>query len=791
MTTLTRDPVRAAPVAPPTPAPQTRRARAQARRRRNIAIDALGTTVLTATALSALVGTYDGPWWVVTSAVALVAGMVLALALDRFRMPWWAAAPALLVLVALLAPPLTMRSTSAGPWPTPTSWAALADTATDGWRRLLTTLPPVDGAGPLSLLPFLLALVGGCATLLVARRVWSPYLPVLVPALVGAASVAFGVVEPGGVVARGAVLLVAALVWGTTRSRRRVVVHTARNLERLGTAALLLVVVGVIVIGAVPWTGTTQRQVLREHVEPPYAATDRPSPLAAFRSFRPVAEDLADKELVRVGGLPQGTLLRLATVDTYSGTVWAAGNATPTSAAGSGTFLRVGARIPRPDGGREARATVTVGKDWADRRDLGIWVPTVGSETRIRFEGPRAQDRADELRYNLDTGAAVLPQRLSAGETYVLDERIGAPQTSVPTAPPVDPTLAQPMARLVAASATAGGDPMTQLRAVATRLRTTGAYSDGGTGEETILPGHSSGRLTSFVAESEPAGNDEQFAATLALSAAYLGMPARVVLGALPEADGLVRGRDVRAWVEVHDGTRWQLIAPDEFVPARDKKPKPRAVVEQDTSRAATVPPPTAQRPPSSEDGFSLDESASGRSRTTAPEVTFPLPLWARVTIAAAAVPVLGIPLWTGLLVLVKTLRRVLRTRRGSAAARSAAAWDDVLDSLRDAGYAVSRRDTRREVAASVGGAALLDTARAVDGATFGPAGADDATAERAWALAGRARHELAEGRTRRERWRRAVALTSLLPSRRAAARRTPSGIHAGRITAPVSASAG
>ncbi|MGG5259061.1 transglutaminaseTgpA domain-containing protein [Phycicoccus avicenniae] len=760
----------------------TRRARALAQPRRDIAVDALFVVLLTATALSAFAGTFDGPWWVLTSAVGLVAGVALAIGMGRLRVPWWGAAPGLLVLAALLAPPLTLRGTSAGPWPTPAGWAALSDTATDGWRRLLTTLPPVDGAGPLALLPFLLAMAGGCAAMLVARRTRAPHLPVAVPALVGAASVALGVVAPGGVVARGAVLLVGALAWGTDRARRSVVVHTARNLERVATAALLLLVVGVVVLGAVPWTGTTPRQVLREHVEPPFSATDRPSPLAAFRAFRPVADALADDELLRVTGLPQGTLLRLATVDTYSGTVWAAGNATSSSAAGSGSFLRVGARIPRPDAGRDVRATVTIGDAWAGRRDLRIWVPTVGSETRIAFDGARAQDRDDALRYNLDTGAAVLPEGLTPGETYVLDERIGAAATGVPATPPVDPTLAQPVARLVAAAGAGGGDPLSQLRAVATRLRTIGAYSDGGTGEETILPGHSSGRLTAFVSESEPAGNDEQFAATLALSAAYLGMPARIVLGAVPGADGVVRGQDVRAWVEVHDGARWQLIAPDEFVPPRDKAPKPRAVLERDSNRAAAVPPPTAQRPPSSEDGFSLDETAGGRNRTTAPDVSTPLPLWVTVTAAVVAVPVLGLPLWTGLLVLLKGLRRLVRRRRGPAAQRTAGAWLDVLDTVRDAGYPVSRRDTRREVARVVGGRAVPDAARAVDGATFGPAGASDEGADRAWALARAVRHELGEDRSWRERWRRAVALTSVLPTRRRARVRTPSDIHAGRL---------
>ncbi len=766
-------------------APASRRARAVPVRRRDVAVDAAAVVALTGTALSGFVGTYDGPWWVVTSGVALLVGVLVALGLDRFRAPWFAALPVLLVVTVLLAPPLTLRGTTAGPWPTPAAWAALADTATDGWRRLLTTLPPVDGSGPLALLPFLLALVGGCAAMLLARRSMGAHLPVLVPALVGVATVALGIGAPGGVVVRGAALFVVGVVWGAARGRRTVVVHTARNLERVATAGLLLGIVGVVVLGAVPWVGSTDRTVLREHVDPPFAATDRPSPLAAFRAFRPVAADLADAELLRVTGLPAGTLVRLATVDTYSGTVWAAGNATATAAGGSGGFLRVGARIPRPDGGQEATARVTIGDAWAQRRDLRIWVPTVGRETSIDFVGPGSQDRADELRYNLDTGAAVLPEGVTAGETYVLDEELGTRDTGVPATPPVDPALAQPVARLVAASTSGGEDPMGQVRAVATRLRTTGAYSDGGAAAKTILPGHSYGRIVSFVGDTEPAGNDEQFAATLALSAAYLGLPARVVLGAVPESDGVVRGVDVRAWVEVHDGRSWQLIAPDEFVPPRDKAPRPRAVLEQDRNRAAAVPPPTTQRPPSSEDGFTLDESASGRSRTTAPEVSVPLPLWVRVALGVVAVPALGLPLWTALVVLVKVLRRRVRSRRGPPAARASAAWVDVVDTLRDAGYEVSGRDTRREVARSVGGLALLDTARAVDVAVYGPRGADDTSAEQAWAHASRARRDLSEGRTRRERWRRAVALTSLLPGRRGGAPRRPSAIHAGRLVEP------
>ncbi|MBM6404906.1 transglutaminase domain-containing protein [Phycicoccus sp. CSK15P-2] len=769
--------------------PTTRRERARLRRRPlDLAVDAAGATVLLGAALSVLVGTFDGPAWVVTTAVGLGVGVVSGAAVDRLRLPWFLLPPVLAAVVLVAAPPLTLRGTAAGALPTPSAWAALGETLTEGWQRLLTTLPPLDGAGPLSLLPFVLALVGGAATTLLALRSTAAYRPMAVPAAVFVVAAALGVLTPSGVAVRGVAVLVAGVVWGSVRARRSVTTHSGAHLERFATAGLLLTVASVVVLAATPALGTERRTVLREHVVPPLATTDRPSPLAAFRSFRPVADDLANLELVRVTGLPPGTLLRLATVDTYSGTVWAAGDAAPGSPGSSGGFLRVGARIPRPDGGEAASARVTVGPGWAGRRDLRVWLPTLGGETRIAFRGPEAQDREEELRYNLDTGSAVMPGGLETGETYVLDEQLGAPAAVPPATPPVDPVLAQTAARLVAASGPAGTDPLAQLRAVATRLRTTGAYSDGGPGEETILPGHSLGRLATFVAEREPAGNDEQFAATLALTAAYLGMPARVVLGAVPGSDGVVRGQDVRAWVEVHEGGTWTLLAPDEFVPPRDRKPSPRAVREQDRSRAAAVPPPLAQRPPSSEDGFSLDESTNGRSRTTAPEVGPELPVWAQVALGAVGGPALAAALWTALLVLGKAGRRAVRSRRGPPAVRAAAAWRDVVGTLRDAGYEVSLRDTRREVARAVGGEAVADAARAVDVATYGPADADDTVARRAWTHAARVRSDLAERVGWRTRWRRHVSLASLLPERAGVRLRVPSGIHAGRLVAVRSA---
>ena len=65
-------------------------------------------------------------------------------------------------------------------------------------------------------------------------------------------------------------------------------------------------------------------------------------------------------------------------------------------------------------------------------------------------------------------------------------------------------------------------------------------------------------------------GNDEQYAAAMALMANRLRVPARVVVGAVLPASGVVKGKDVTAWVELRaaDGT-WQTLETDRFMAHR------------------------------------------------------------------------------------------------------------------------------------------------------------------------------------------------------------------------------
>ena len=110
-----------------------------------------------------------------------------------------------------------------------------------------------------------------------------------------------------------------------------------------------------------------------------------------------------------------------------------------------------------------------------------------------------------------------------------------------------------------------------------------GKYSDGvGRTERIYVAGHSAWRLSDeFVNAPQIVGNDEQYAATMALIANDIGVPARVVLGAVVPEGGRVTGKDVSAWVELRaaDGS-WRTLPTEAFMstprrPTRCPRPTP------------------------------------------------------------------------------------------------------------------------------------------------------------------------------------------------------------------------
>jgi hypothetical protein len=227
-------------------------------------------------------------------------------------------------------------------------------------------------------------------------------------------------------------------------------------------------------------------------------------------------------------------------------------------------------------------------------------------------------------------------------------------------------------------------------------------------------------------------------------------MPARVVLGAAPVADGRVLGKDVKAWVEVHvAGGDWIPLYDDVFMPDPSKKPDQQPPQQVQNTTAAAVPPPRTIRPrdAAADTGSgtagaltpghcasvgnvgavgaagAVPAAAAGAPGATDCGGSKPTDIWPTVeAVALAGSPLLALLAAAGLIAGIKARRRFLRRTRGVPANRVAAGWQEVLDRARDLGFAppsgttVSRRDQAVAIAAT--GASGL--ALAADAAVYG-----------------------------------------------------------------------
>jgi hypothetical protein len=311
-----------------------------------------------------------------------------------------------------------------------------------------------------------------------------------------------------------------------------------------------------------------------------------------------------------------------------------------------------------------------------------------------------------------------------------------------------------------------------QVFSLARYLRQNGRYSDGGSRlERGYLPGSSPQRLgPGFFTAHTIVGDDEQYAAFMALAANRLGVPARVVVGAVPDRQGWVRGRNVSAWVElrVADGS-WRVLPTARFMTHRPPDgvvaTPPQRYVKQSTARDRAQP-PRGERPRSAS---SANQGPTHPARSPA--------AWALVLVLVLVLLLaVGVPA-------AKGLRRRRRRRRQPVHARFVGGWDEVLDLVRDLGGEVPGSLARTEQARRLG--ISLSVARAADDAVFAreqPV-ADDAVTF--WVSIDQERHRLAlEAGLLRRTWSW-WAPTSLVrelgrATRRAAGRRRRGGL-AGR----------
>ncbi|MBK9726354.1 MAG: transglutaminase domain-containing protein [Actinomycetales bacterium] len=737
-------------------------------------VDAAFLFVITVLALWGFRTSFDSPRFMVVSAVGTLLGIALAHVANALKAHWLVTALLTVVAFFLFGSAVALsRDAIAGVVPDGALLKVLALMPVSGWKDFLTTLPPVDGSGQFLVLPYLIGLVAGSLGYTWARRTRHVAWPTLVPLVVFVLVILLGTLEPAAALLQGIGLCVLAFLWVALRRRRslRIVGTGASRRSQAAIGAALLAVSAGASAGLVslfPGPESGDRTVLRNFVTPPFDITQYPSPLVGFRKYTErAAQQLWDKPLLTVTGMPAGSLLRFSVLDSYAGTVWSAGD--PASVGGS-NFRRVGSTIaPNSEDSTAASSTVTLRVEpaYAAQRDLTAWIPSPGSISDISFEGARSRVLADALRYNTSTGQAVVASPLMAGDTVELTARpikTAGEDTLQPGGSPVTDATAYPA---VVASATKWGakkaSTWAAVTAAAEFMRTSGAYSDGTSPSDArYLPGHSAGRLTAFLTDPKQiVGNDEQYAATFALVANQLGMPARVVLGAVVPEGGTVRGQDVHAWVEVHDASgEWLAVPSTVFMPDRSKRPDinpPPPVADQS---AANVPPPNAARPPGAIDSLLETDPSSVRVPKTTEAPGFQLPEWVVTALKVVGYPALAFALIAGAIALAHALRRRRRRSTGDASRRFAHGWTDVVDRARDLGMTIPAGLTRIEQARVVGYAPL---AKEADQATFGPGEPDAAQTQEFWTRVGAARKELTKQASMVKRFGRLFSLRSLL----------------------------
>lgn len=741
-------------------------------------VDAGMLVVLSLTALVGFRTTYTGWAFLAVGVVGVALGIAIGQVATALRQPMITVAALTVVVFFLLGGAIALRAqTVAGVLPTAGTLHALADVSVHGWKDLLTVLPPVDGAGSLLVIPYLLGLACGAGGFTVASRFAHPAAPLGAPVLLLVAVILLGTDQPAARLVQGGGFAAAALVWVAMReNRRRPVTRSGgTRTARLATGVAVVLVATVFGAGLGPvlFGGGHQRTVLRNYVTPPFDIGAYPSPLVGFRKYTKDADLLWNQPLLRVTGLPAGWPIRIATLDDYDGSVWGATSGTLPTLPGAprDEYQRVGSHIPPTEPGQQVTVRVVIDPAYAAATDLDAWVPDAGAVASVEFTGPDAAGHADGFRYDLATSSGVVADRLRAGDTYT--ESTVLTRGVLPPAAPPDgvPSLSPSSYTFVASRAVQwsdrAGSATAQVLAVGRHLRDSGAYSDGGPGETQYLPGHSTGRLTAFVNAQQPVGDDEQYAAAFALMANDLGMPARVVLGAVPEQDGVVRGRDVHAWVEIRPaGGLWVTVPRADFMPDTSKKPNQQPPQQQQDKAAAVVPPPNPVRPPSTTDLTGQVDPTANHGPRHGDGTGLHLPAFLIPLVTWGGPPLLAVVLLCGAVVGWKARRRHRRRTVGSGATRMATGWHEVVDRGRDLGVELPLGRTRQEEASLLAAHPVAHLARTADAGVFGPGEPAEWDVQSFWAAVDATLVAMVSGLGRWRRLRVALSPRSLLPRR-------------------------
>ncbi len=741
-------------------------------------------SVSTAIAAASLWPIYGDQQFLLVAVGALLFGSAVAVAGALFR---WRSAVVILVAFALFVAtgvPLAVPSKAVnGLVPTADGLVELLSGLALGWKQLLTITLPVGDYQALLVPAFASVLTTTVVGLSIALRARWGELGAIAPAMLYLVGILFGPESVPWPVPLSIAMMTSLLLWLVWRRayRRRAAIRAlagvttdalgrtpdARAERAVGVRAVLAAALvmaiasaaAVVAVGGLP--PTTDRTVLRSAIEQPFDPAEHTSPLASFRSY---LRELADRrDLLSVTGLEPGERVRVATLDSYDGIVYAVGSSQVDSA--SGTFVRVPTRIDRdPVSGRTAEIAVRV----AGYR--GVWLPTVGDVAEVEFSGTDAARLRDDFYFNSTSGTGAVSGGLRADDEYRLTTTVPSPVADDVLAAAAPGSARVPRIEVVPESLSARLDEYTesadpagqQLVDALAGLRRDGYISHGLTEEEPVSrSGHAADRITELLTAPRMIGDAEQYAVAAALMARQIGFPARVVMGFAPEVTGSgptpIRGADVSAWIEVNTaGGGWVPLDPVPPVrPIPEEQP-------QDPTQIAR--PQTPVQPPPDDPEPRIEQTPPDATQDD-PEPVDP--------ILATILAVLGIVGWVALglgilaspllvIVAAKLRRRRLRRRAPTPIQRISGAWDEFRDEAVDHGYPVRPAATRSEFADGVGLEQSRTLAAVADRAVFAPGGPDAAEADQVWAALSEIAYSLDRGLTRWERFRIRISLRSL-----------------------------
>jgi len=670
-------------------------------------LDLVAIVALTGLALLGWWSTFDGRLWLFVGLAGAVVGVAVVVHAAR-RGTLWLVVTLPLAYVGTVIPITGLAFGDAG-LPAPSTITQVFAGTYRCWGILVGTHPPIEGSGVVLLAPYLAAFVASVVAALLAVHTRHPSLPVL--PLLGLLA---GVLVTGNhtsvsVLLLGGAFAMTALCWSIERAGR--LDPSGSTTQARWALALPLVALSAAV--AVPLGGLalgdgSDRLVLREETAAFPAAT-LVTPLDAFRRFRKQPGDQPNnawnERLMTVTRAPAGTMVRIAVLDTYDGVHWVADNDTEPARADDRFMLLSAANLSSRPGSDKNMVHLALATAWNSQ-----WMPFVGRLERLNTYLPGNLD-LDDIRFNPVTSTAVATRVLGAGDTYEFFaevEKSNLPRGARP-APLLDQgnyALGAFLDPWVQAVSRPSGSKVDAVLRAADLMKRRGRYSDGAFGWEVrFRAGQDTERLQEFMNGQRMVGNDEQYAAAMALLATRIGVPARVVVGAQIPADGQVRGRDVHAWVElrIQDGS-WRILPPDAYTSTRPPTPHdppiPPVFIPQPEPQPDPDPTPSPTPDPQP-DHEPTDQQAASSGGS-----------WSWLL-------VLLLPVAAGVVPGIKLARRARRRRAARVSLRYAGAWQELVDRARDLGFAVPLHRSRPAQAVAFDDIEAPGLARAADDAIF------------------------------------------------------------------------